>query len=144
MRTSSPKSLQQSAISLVTMTRHRCRPRASIFVTTLFSILFFLCLHQRKFLRVRRGYQASQRKGRTSGEVRETSGEVRGTSGEVWETSGESPRLLLSSTARELPGKSPKNSGEVWGTSEEVRGLSRSSGEPDPLPATRQSNHIQA
>ena len=44
---------------------------------------------QRKFLRVRRGCQASQRKGLTSGEVRETSGEVRGTSGEVWETSGE-------------------------------------------------------
>ena len=38
---------------------------------------------QRKFLRVRRGCQASQRKGLTSGEVRGTSGEVRGTSGEL-------------------------------------------------------------
>ena len=40
---------------------------------------------------VRRGCQASQRKGLTSGEVRETSGKVWGTSGEVWETSGEPP-----------------------------------------------------
>ena len=45
--------------------------------------------NQRKFLRVRRGCQVSQRKGLISGEVRETSGEVRGTSGEVWGTSGE-------------------------------------------------------
>ena len=45
--------------------------------------------YQGKFLRVRRGCQASPEKGLTSGEVRETSGEVRGTSGEVWETSGE-------------------------------------------------------
>ena len=56
---------------------------------------------QRKFLWVRRGCQASQRKGQTSGEVWETSGEV----------------------AEKLPGK--------WG-------LSRSSGEPDSLPVTRQ------
>ena len=65
---------------------------------------------QRKFLRVRRGCQGSQRKGLTSGKVRETSGEVRGTSGEgslgnFWGSSG----LLLRSTVRELPGKSPKN-----------------------------------
>ena len=69
--------------------------------------------NQRKFLRVRRGCQASQRKGLTSGEVRETSLEVWETSGEVCETSGKllggSPGLLLSSTVRELLGKSPKN-----------------------------------
>ena len=67
-----------------------------------------------------------------------TSGEVWGTSwrslGNFWGTSG----LLLSSAVRELPGKSPKTSGEVWGTSGEVRGLPRSSGEHDSLPATRQ------
>ena len=37
---------------------------------------------QRKLLRVRKGCQASQNKGLTSGEVRETSGKVWGTSGE--------------------------------------------------------------
>ena len=70
----------------------------------------FGCGHpcQREFLRVRRGCQASQRKGRTSGEVRKTSGEVWGTSGEVGNLQG-TPGLLLSSTVRELPGKSPKN-----------------------------------
>ena len=78
-------------------------------------------------------------------EKRLTSGEVRGISGEVRETSGGSlgnfrgtPGLLFSSTVRELPGKSPKTSGEVGETSGEVRGLSRSSGEPDSLPVTRQ------
>ena len=67
-----------------------------------------------KFLRVRRGCQASQRQGLTSGEVRETSGEV-------WDT-------LNVHGEREVPGKSPKTSGEVWGISGEVRGLSRSAG----------------
>ena len=76
-------------------------------------------LSQRKFWWVRRRCQASQRKGLTSGEVQGTSREV----GNFWGTSG----LLSSSTVRELPG-----------TSGEVRGLSRSSGEPDSLPATRQ------
>ena len=69
-----------------------------------------------------------------------------GTSGEVWGTSGRGSLgnfrgtfgLLLSSTVRELPGKSPQNFREVRGTSGEVRGLPRSSGEPDSLPATRQ------
>ena len=69
----------------------------------------YIYIYQRKFLRVRRGCQASQKKGLTSGEVWETSGEVRGTFGEVWETSGGTSGLLLSSTVRELPGKSPKN-----------------------------------
>ena len=84
---------------------------------------------QRKFLWVRRGCQASQRKGLTSGEVWGTSGEVWGTSGEslgnFWGSSG----LLLSSTVRELPGKSPKNfrgsSGNFRGspgTSQKLRG----------------------
>ena len=76
-------------------------------------------------------------KGLTSGEVRETSGEVRGTSGEVWKLPG-NLWLLSSSTVRELPGKHPKASGEVRGTSGEAWGLSRSSGELDSLPATRQ------
>ena len=68
----------------------------------------------------------------TSGEVGGTS---RGSLGNFRGTSG----LLLSSTVRELPGKSPKNfRGEVRGTSGEVRGLPRSSGQPDSLPATRQ------
>ena len=46
--------------------------------------------------------------------------------------------MLFSSTVRGLPGKSPKTSGEVRRTSGEVQGLSRSSGEPDSLPVTRQ------
>ena len=73
-------------------------------------------------------------KGLTSGEVRELPGkfgELPGKSGKLPGTSG----LLLSSRVRELPGKSPKN---FRGTSGEVRGLPRSSGEPDSLPATRQ------
>ena len=81
--------------------------------------------------------QASQRKGLTSGEVWGKSGELPGKSGKLpgklWidvkfhseRTSGE--------VARELPGKSPGNFWEVQGTSGEVRGLSRSSGEPDSL-----------
>ena len=93
---------------------------------------------QRKFLRVRRGWQASQRKGLTSGEVRETSGNFRGTSGEVWETSGEPLDCCQVPQWENFRGSRRKTSGEVWGTSVEVRGLPRSSGEPDPLPATRQ------
>ena len=62
-----------------------------------------------------------------SGELPGKSGNFRGSLGNFRGTSG----LLLSSTVRDLPGKSPKTSGEV-------RGLSRSSGEPDSLPATRQ------
>ena len=61
------------------------------------------------------------------GKFRRSPGNFRGTSG-----------LLFSSTVRGLPGKSPKTSGEVRETSGEVRGLSRSSGEPDSLPVTRQ------
>ena len=95
---------------------------------------------QRKFWRVRRGGQASQRKGLTSGEVRELpgkSGQLPGKFGGNFR--GTLTGLLLSSTVGELPGKSPKNfrgsSGSFPG---EVRGLPRSSGEPDSLPATRQ------
>ena len=92
---------------------------------------------QGKFLRVRRGCQASQRKGLTSGEVRETSGEVRELPGKSGKLLG-NPWILLNSTGENFRGSRRKTSGEVWGTSGEVRGLSRSSGEPDSLPATRQ------
>ena len=76
--------------------------------------------YQRKFLRVRRGCQASQRKGLTSGEVRELpgkSGELPGKSGELpgnpWtavkfhseRTSGEVAEKLLGKFG-ELLGKS--------------------------------------
>ena len=67
------------------------------------------------------------------GSFRGSPGNFRGSLGNFRGTSG----LLFSSTVRELPGKSPKTSGE-GGTSGEVRGLSRSSGEPDSFPATRQ------
>ena len=93
---------------------------------------------QTKFLWVRRGCQASQRKGLTSGEVRETSREVGGTSGEVWGTSGEPLDCLGIYSERSSGGSRRRTSGEVRGTSGEVRGLSRSSGELDSLPATRQ------
>ena len=80
---------------------------------------FFGTQNQRKFLRVRRGCQASQRKGLTSGEVRELPGKF----GEVWGSLGNfrgTSGLLLNSTVRELPGKSPKNfwgsSGNFWGS----------------------------
>ena len=65
------------------------------------------CTNQRKFLRVKRGCQASQKKGLTSGEVRAPPGkfgELPGKSGNFRGT----PGLLLSSTVRELPGKSPR------------------------------------
>ena len=61
----------------------------------------------------------------------EKGADLRGSLGNFRET----PGLLLSSTMRELPEKSPKNFREVWGTSGKVRGLSRSLGEPDSLPA---------
>ena len=63
-----------------------------------------------------------------------TSGEVLGTSGEVSETSGE-PLGAGRFHSERIPGKLPKN---FQATSGEVRGLPRSSGEPDSLPATRQ------
>ena len=75
--------------------------------------------NQRKLLWVRKGCQASQRKGLTSREVQGNSGEVRGTFGEVWETFRRTSALLLNSTVRELPGKSPGN----------FRGTSRKSGD---------------
>ena len=69
------------------------------------------------------------------GNFRGSLGNFRGSLGNFRGTSG----LLLSSTVRELPGKSPKNfRGSRRKTSGEVRGLPRSSGEPDSLPATRQ------
>ena len=76
----------------------------------------------------------------TSGEVRGTSGEVRGTSGEVWESSGE-PLDCYSvpqwenfrGSRRKLPGKFGKLPGMSGDFPE-----SRSSGEPDSLPVTRQ------
>ena len=58
-------------------------------------------------------------------------GNFRGSLGKFRGTSG----LLLNSTVRELPENSP---GNFRGTSGNFRGLSRSSGEPDSLPATRQ------
>ena len=61
------------------------------------------------------------------GNFRESLGNFRGSLGNFRGTSG----LLLSSTVRELPGKSLKTFEEVRGTSGEVRGLDRSSGEPD-------------
>ena len=85
----------------------------------------------RKFLRVRRGCQASQGKGLTSWEVW-------GTSGEVWETSGEPRDCWLVPQWENFQGSRRKTSGELRGTSGEVRGLPRSSGEPDSLQATRQ------
>ena len=99
---------------------------------------------KKRFLWVRRGCQASQRKGLTSGEVPELPGKfgkLPGKLGNFWGSLGNfrgTSGLLLSSTVRELPGKSPKTSGEVRGNSGEVRELPRSSGEPDSLPATRQ------
>ena len=79
--------------------------------------------------------QACQRKGLTSGEVR---GNFQGTSREVWGTSEEPlDRLKLHSerSSGEVTEKLPGKFGELPG---EVRGLSRSPGEPDSLPATRQ------
>ena len=73
----------------------------------------FPALNQRKFLWVRRGCQASQRKGLTSGEVR-------GTSGEVWETSGEplvTVKLHSERTSREVAEKPPGKFGELPGKS---------------------------
>ena len=67
-----------------------------------------------------------------------TSGEVWGTSGEVRETSGEPLDCFLVPQWENLRGSCRKTSGEVRETSGEVRGLPRSSGEPDSLPATRQ------
>ena len=69
---------------------------------------FFFNHPHRKFLWVRRGCQASQRRGWPP----EKSGELPGKSGELPGKSGKLPGnlwLLLSSTVRELPGKSPKN-----------------------------------
>ena len=68
--------------------------------------------------------QESQRKGPTSGEV--------------WETSGEPLDCCWVPQRENFRGSRRKTSGEVRGTFEEVRGLSRRSGEPDSLPATRQ------
>ena len=50
------------------------------------------------------------------------------------------PRLIFCVIGKRIyfRGSRRKTSGEVWGTSGEVRGLPRSSGEPDSLPATRQ------
>ena len=65
-------------------------------------------LFQGKFLRVRRGCQASQRKA----DLRGSPGNFRGSPGNFRGSLGNfrgTPGLLLSSTARELPGKSPKN-----------------------------------
>ena len=65
--------------------------------------------NQEKFLRVRRGCQASQRKGwppGKSGELPGKSGELPGKSGKL---PGKSGDLLFSSTVRELPGKAPEN-----------------------------------
>ena len=61
-----------------------------------------------------------------------------GTSGEVRETSGEPLDCCLVPQRENLRGSRRKTFGEVWGTSGEVRGLSRSLGESDSLPATRQ------
>ena len=76
---------------------------------------------QRKFLRVKRGCQASQKKGLTSGEVRELPGKFGELPGKFGKLPGNLWKLLLSSTVRELPGKSPKNfrgsSGELPGKS---------------------------
>ena len=87
--------------------------------------LQFLIGHQRKFLWVIRGCQASQRKGLTSGEIWGTSGEVWGTSRESGKLPGGHTGLLLSSTVRELPGKSPGNLrgkfGELPGKSGDFR-----------------------
>ena len=95
-------------------------------------------LNQRKFLRVRRGCQASQRKGLTSGEVRELPGKF----GELPGKSGKLPGNLWIAvefhSERTSGEVAEKTSGEVRGTSGEVRGRPRSSGELDSLPATRQ------
>ena len=67
--------------------------------------------------------------------------DLQGSPGNFWVNPGNfrgTSGLLLSSTVRELSGKSPGNFREVRGFSGEVRGLSRSSGEPDSLSATRQ------
>ena len=76
---------------------------------------------------------------REVGELPGKSGELPGKSGQLPGKSGELPEKLWIAVKfhneRELPGKSP---GEVRGTCGEVPGLSRSSGEPDSLPVTRQ------
>ena len=80
---------------------------------------------QRKFLWVRRGCQASQRKGLTSGEVRELPGKnFRGSPGNFRGT----PGLLFSSTVRELPGESPKNFRGSSGNFRGSRGTSQKLG----------------
>ena len=72
------------------------------------------------------------------GNFRGSPGNFRGSPGnfrEVWETSGEPPPQFHSERTF---GEVAENFWEVRGTSGEVRGLSRSSGEPDSLPVTRQ------
>ena len=97
------------------------------------------CINQRKFLWVRRGCQASQRKGLTSGEVRELPDKF----GELPEKFGKLPRKLWIA----VKFHTERTSGEV---AENFRGSSGNfpgspgasqklgSGEPDSLPATRQ------
>ena len=85
-------------------------------------------------MRVRRGCQASQRKGLTSGEVRELPGKF----GELPGKFGKLPGNLWIAVKFHSERSHRKTSGEVRGTSGEVRGLPRSSGQPDSLPATRQ------
>ena len=87
----------------------------------------------RRLTHAHHGQQGFQRQGLTSREVRATSGEVWGTFGQVWETPG-NPRIALKIHIE-------RSSGDV---AEELLGkfgaiLSRSSGEPDSLPATRQN-----
>ena len=67
----------------------------------------WLCVKsQRKFLWVRRGCQASERKGLTSGELRGTSGEVRELLGNLWIAVKFHSERSSGEVAGELPGKS--------------------------------------
>ena len=67
-------------------------------------------------------------------DLRGSPGNFRGSPGNFRGT----PGLLLSATVRELPGKSPTNFRGSLGNFRGSPGTSRSSGEADPLPATRQ------
>ena len=94
--------------------------------------------NQGKFLRVRKGCQASQRKGGPPGK----SGKLPGKSGELPGKSGKLPgnpwiavKFHRERTSGEVAEKLPWKLGELPGKLGE---LPRSSGELDPLPATRQ------
>ena len=107
-----------------------------------FLVFIGFCIHHwpgKFFIEARKFPQASQRKGLPpgkSGKLPEKSGELPGRSGKL---PGNLWIAVIFHSERTSGEVAEKLSGEVWGTSGEVRGPSRSSGEPDSLPATRQT-----